>query len=63
MCIISIQRNTSKGMLKVQSRIYITTNIMDASSQITDNEIVAVTTVLVFMLLSHKVLFVNRKDN
>ena len=50
-------------MLKVQSCIYITTNIMDASSQITDNEIVAVTTVLVFMLLSHKVLFVNRKDN
>ena len=63
MCIISIQRNTSKGMLKVQSRMYVTTNIMDASSQITDNEIVAVTTVLVFMLLSHKVLFVNRKDN
>ena len=63
MCIISIQRNTSKGMLKVQSRIYITPNIMDASSQITDNELVAVTTVLVFMLLSHKVLFVNRKDN
>ena len=36
---------------------------MIASTQITNTEIFAFITVLVFKLLSRKVLFINRKDN
>ena len=36
---------------------------MIASTQITNNEIFEFITVLVFKLLSGKVLFINRKDN
>ena len=36
---------------------------MIASTQITNNEIFALIAVLVFKLLSRKVLFINRKDN
>ena len=36
---------------------------MIASTQIADNEIFAFVGVLVFKLLSRKVLFINRKDN
>ena len=36
---------------------------MIASAQITNTEIFALIAVLVFKLLSHKVLFINRKDN
>ena len=36
---------------------------MIASAQIPDTEIFAFTAVLVFKLLSRKVLFVNKKDN
>ena len=38
-------------------------NIMIASAQITNAEIFAFITVLVFKLLSRKVLFINRKDD
>ena len=36
---------------------------MIASTQITNTEIFAFIVVLVFKLFSHKVLFINRKDN
>ena len=36
---------------------------MIATTQITNTEIFIFTTVLVFQLLSRKVLFINRKDN
>ena len=36
---------------------------MIASAQITNTEVLALTVVLVFQLLSRKVLFTNRKDN
>ena len=36
---------------------------MIASAQITNTEIFAFIAALVFKLLSHKVLFINRKDN
>ena len=36
---------------------------MIASTQITNTEIFAFLVVLAFKLLSHKVLFINRKDN
>ena len=43
-------------------RPYIITN-MTLSTQITNNEIFAPIAVLVFKLLSPKVLFINKKDN
>ena len=36
---------------------------MIASTQITNAEIFAFIAVLVFMLLSHRIFFINRKDN
>ena len=36
---------------------------MIALTQITNNEIFAFVAALVFKLLSHKILFINRKDN
>ena len=36
---------------------------MIASTQITNTEIFAFTAVIVFKLLSYKVLFINKKDN
>ena len=49
--------------LKVQSSKLYNTNYMIASTQITNTEISAFIAVLVFKLLSRKVLFIDRKDN
>ena len=49
-------------ILKVQSwKLY--NNKYDCFNTITNTEIVAFVAVLVFKLLSRKVLFINRKDN
>ena len=48
---------------KVQSCKLYNKNYMVASTQITSAENFAFIAVLVFMLLSRKVLFINRKDN
>ena len=50
-------------ILKVQSCKLYNSKYMIASSQITNTEILAVIAVLIFKLLSCKVLFINRKDN
>ena len=50
-------------MLKVQSCKLYNDKYMIASTQITNTEIFAFITVLVFKLLSRNVLFINRKDN
>ena len=49
--------------LKVQSCKLYNGKYMISLTQITDSEIFAFIAVLVFMLLSRKVLFINRKDN
>ena len=49
--------------LKVQSCKLYNNKYMIASTQITNTEIFAFIAVLVFKLLSRKVLFINRKDN
>ena len=50
------------NILKVQScKLY--NKHMIASTQITNTEMFAFIAVVVFKLLSHKVLFINRKDN
>ena len=49
--------------LKVQSCKSYNNKYLIASTQITSNEIFAFIAVLVFKLLSRKVLFINRKDN
>ena len=49
--------------LKVQSCKLYNSKYMIASTQITNTEIFAFIAVLVFKLLSRKVLFINRKDN
>ena len=50
-------------LLKVQSCKSHNNKYMIASTQITNTEIFAFIAVLVFKLLSHKALFINRKDN
>ena len=50
-------------VLKVQSRILNNNKYMIASMQTTNTGIFAFIAVLVFKLLSRKVLFINRKDN
>ena len=52
-----------KLVLKVQSCKLYDGKYMIASTQITNAEIFALIAVLVFKLLSRKVLFINRKDN
>ena len=49
--------------LKVQSCKLYNSKYMIASTQITNTEIFAFIVVLVFKLLSLKVLFINREDN
>ena len=49
--------------LKVQSCKSHNNKFMIASTQVTSTEIFAFIAVLVFKLLSRKVLFINRKDN
>ena len=49
--------------LKVQSCKLYNNKYMISSTQITNTEIFAFITVLVFKLLSRKDLFINRKDN
>ena len=49
--------------LKVQSCKFCYSKYMIASTQITNTEFFAFIAVLVFKLLSRKLLFVNRKDN
>ena len=49
--------------LKVQSCKLSKNKYMTASTQITSSEILTFIAVLVFKLLSHKVLFTNRRDN
>ena len=49
--------------LKVQSCKLHNNKYMIASTQKTNTEIFTFTTFLVFQLLSHKVMFINRKDN
>ena len=49
--------------LKAQSCKLYSNKYMIASTQITNTEIFAFIAVLVFKLLSWKVLFINRKDN
>ena len=50
-------------MLKVQSFKIYNNKYMIVSTQITNNETFAFIPVLVFKLLSRKVLFTNRKNN
>ena len=50
-------------LLKVQSYKLDDDKYMIASTQVTDTEMFAFIAVLVFKLLSHKVLFINRKGN
>ena len=50
-------------MLKVQSCKLCNNKYVIASAQLTNTEIFAFITVLVFKLLSRKVLFISRKDN
>ena len=50
-------------LLKVQSCQLYNNKYMIASTQTTNTEIYAFIAVLVFNLLNHKVLFINRKDN
>ena len=50
-------------VLKVQSCRLYSNKFMIASTQITKTEIFAFIAVLVFKLMSRKVLFINRKDN
>ena len=50
-------------LLKVQSRKLHNNKYMIVSPQITNAEIFAFISVLVFKLLGRKVLFINRKDN
>ena len=50
-------------MLKVQSCKLYNNNYMIPSTQITNTEIFAFIALIVFNLLSRKVLFLNRKDN
>ena len=54
---------TFKTGLKVKSCKLYNNKYMIASTQITNTKIFAFMTVLVFKLLSRKVLFINRKDN
>ena len=54
---------TLRALLKVQSCILYDNKYMIALTQITNMEIFAFIAVLVFKLLSRKVLFINRKDN
>ena len=51
------------GYLKVQSCKLCNIKYMIASTRITNAEIFAFMAVLVFKLLSRKILFINRKDN
>ena len=50
-------------VLKVQSCKLYNNKYMIASTQITNTEIFTFIAVLVFKLLSRKILFINRKDN
>ena len=50
-------------MLKVQSCKLYNNNYMIASTQITNTEIFTFIAVVVFKLLSRKILFTNRKDD
>ena len=54
---------TAQNKLKVQSCKLYNNKCMIASTQITNTEIFAFISVLVFKILSRKVLFTNRKDN
>ena len=54
---------SNKQVSKVQSCKLYFNKYMIASTQITKAEIFALIAVLVSKLLSHKVLFINRKDN
>ena len=58
-----LSENISQPMLKVQPCKLYNNKYMIPSTQITNTEIFAFKTVLVFKLLSHKILFINRKDN
>ena len=60
---LEIQVSNSHESLKVQSCKLYNGKYMISLTQITDTEIFAFIAVLVFMLLSRKVLFINRKDN
>ena len=59
----SIQVHEGVFTLKVQSYILGNNKYRMASTQLTNTEIFAFIAVLVFKLLSRKVLFINRKDN
>ena len=59
----SLNRTFSAQMAKVQSCKLYNNKYMIASTQITNTEIFAFVAVLVFKLLSRKVLFINRKNN
>ena len=54
---------SKQNLLKVQSCKLYNDKYMMALTQITNTAIVALIAVLVFKLLSRKVLFKNRKDN
>ena len=56
-------KSTLLGTLKVQSCKLYNNKYMIVSPQITNTEIFAFIAVLVFKLLSRKVLFINRKNN
>ena len=50
-------------ILKVQLRKLYNNKYVIASTQMTNTEIFAFIAVVVFKLMSHKVLFINKKDN
>ena len=50
-------------ILKVQLRKLHNNKYVIASTQMTNTEIFAFIAVVVFKLMSHKVLFINKKDN
>ena len=57
------QQYSTSHALKVQSYKLYNNKYMLASTQISNTEIFVFTAVLVFKLLSRKVLFINKKDN
>ena len=55
--------NVLVTILKVQLRKLHNNKYVIASTQMTNTEIFAFIAVVVFKLMSHKVLFINKKDN
>ena len=59
---VTLVARSKLAKLKVQSRKLYDNKYMIASTQIRNTKIFAFIAALVFKLLSHKILFINRKD-